>query len=193
VAKRGRPAGSNSRMRNPVNVAAHYTNALIETWLADALLVALALLHPLLEREPERVTLLVACFRTRSDELRHTVPVKVKRTLCRLAIAYTVELHLQQQAAKQQIEDSRRRSGDAGELELRRRGWTDERIASWVKKLRAAAQRRSVKDFRAPDVSKVMAIADRKAPPTTLRRKATHRKLRRKMPHRKLRRKMQRT
>jgi hypothetical protein len=168
-------------MRNPANVAALYTNALIETWLADVLLMALALLHPLLEREPEHKTLLVECFRARSDELRHTVPVKIKRKLCRLAIAYMVELHLQQQAAKQQIEDSWRRSGDAGELELRRRGWTDQRIAAWIEKLQAAAQRRSVKDFKVPDVNKVMAVVDRKAPAATLRRKAARRKLRRKM------------
>jgi hypothetical protein len=188
VAKRGRPKKATSSFRNPVNVAANHANALLELWLADAPHMALLLLRPLLERSPEHKALLVECLRARRpDELRRTVPKKIKRKLCELAVAHVVEQHRQGQASALQIKDSLRRAKAGAEAELRRRCWTDEQIAGWFKKLRAAAQRRSVKKFTAPDVYKVLEIVNRRAPAITLRRKAADRRkagcriLRRKM------------
>ena len=132
--------------------------------------------RPLLDRNPEHKALLVECLRERARrpvELRHTVPKRRKRKLCELAVANVVELHRQEQDAALQIEESLRRSRAGAEAELRHRGWTDEQIAAWVEKLRAAAQRRAVKDFKMPGVDKVLEIANRRAPPImTLRRKA---------------------
>ena len=57
--------------------------ALLELWLADAPLMAMAvLLRPLLDRNPEHKALLVECLRERARrpvELRHTVPKRRKR------------------------------------------------------------------------------------------------------------------
>ena len=61
--KRGRPRGSQSWWKNPVNVARHHANGLLELWLATA---------------PVR---------------RYTVPPKIKRRLCEAAIDHLEDIH----------------------------------------------------------------------------------------------------
>jgi hypothetical protein len=190
----GRPRGASSRSRSPARIAADHLNALIEIWLAGALRprerssdetystldqLVTAVLRARQELgllKPEHQALIEECWRERGSERRFTVPVKIKRKLCRLAIAYVVEMHQRTQAAAPQIEDSLQRARGAAEQELKRRGWSDAQIAAWFKKT-LRAQRRSAKQFKAPDIDQVVAISDRRAPAVTLRRKADCRKL----------------
>jgi hypothetical protein len=67
----------------------------------------------------------------------------------------------------------------AAATELKRRGWGDAEINALLKR-RQVAQKHGLKDFKAPDVKKVLDIVSRRAPAaTTLRRRASSRKLRR--------------
>ena len=110
-------------------------------------------------------------------ERKRTVPWRIKRVLCRLAIAHVVELHRQAQAAAPEIERSLRSAKDKAEAELRRQGWTDERIAAHFK-LQIARERRAHREFEVPDLTAVLAAVNRRAPERTLRRKASERKRR---------------
>jgi hypothetical protein len=111
-------------------------------------------------------------------ERERTVPPRIKRVLCRLAIAHVVELHRQAQAAAPEIERSLRSAKDKAEAELRRQGWTDERIAAHFKRLQIARERRAHREFEVPDLTAVLAAVNRRAPERTLRRKASERKRR---------------
>jgi len=111
-------------------------------------------------------------------ERERTVPPSIKRVLCRLAIAHVVELHRQAQAAAPEIERSLRSAKDKAEAELRRQGWTDERIAAHFKRLQIARERRAHREFEVPDLTAVLAAVNRRAPERTLRRKASERKRR---------------
>jgi hypothetical protein len=92
------------------------------------------------------------------------VPPKIKRKLCRLAVAHTVELR---------CDAIRRRRARAAKTALRIQGWTDAQISEILR--RRAPEHI---EFEAPDLEKVLEIVNRRAPATTLRRKAASRKLR---------------
>jgi hypothetical protein len=92
MARRGRPPGSKSWARNPDNVAAHYAEAMLELWLGGASVDALKhLMSPALCRA-KLMTLLEECWSKQSKEQRHTVPVPIKRDICKLAIEYVDDL-----------------------------------------------------------------------------------------------------
>jgi hypothetical protein len=111
------------------------------------------------------------------------VPQTIQRTLCKLAIAHVVKLHQQ----TPEIQDSLRRGKAHAEDVLRRRGWTkgwtNERIDAWYKKLQVASERRVQREFRMPTVraelvefvDAVLAAVGRKTPEYTARRKASER------------------
>jgi hypothetical protein len=172
VAKRGRPAGTSGPThwaRNPANVAAHYASVLMELWLADAPLnKCRAMLWP--GASPEHQALIEECWNNRGKERRSTVPPKIKRRLCELAIAFVMELRGQQEGAREQIESSLQRGMFGAEAELRSRGWTEREIVAWFNKLSERARKRSKKEFKTPNVDKVLEIVTRRAPAGTLRR-----------------------
>jgi hypothetical protein len=144
----------------------------MELWLADAPLNKLrAMLWP--RASPEHQALIEECWNKRGKERRHTVPPKIKRRLCQLAIAFVVELQRQNEGARQQIELRLQRSMSGAEAELRGRGWTEGEIATWFNKLSERARKRSKKGFHAPNLDKVLEIVTRRAPAGTLRRKAS--------------------
>jgi hypothetical protein len=137
AAKRGRPCGATSWWRNLDNIAAHHANVLLELWLAGA-----------------------------PSERRYTVPPKIKRKLCSLAVAHVVELR--------RDEILRQRAHD-GATALRTQGYGDMQIAEIMRR-----DEPQPIDFEAPDVKKVLKIVNWRAPPAvTLRRKAADRILRR--------------
>lgn len=166
MAKRGRPIGATSKLKNPENVVAHYTSHLMECWLAGV---------PI-QIDPD-------CWLVQPTRRRHTVPQTIQRTLCKLAIAHVMRLHQQTQAAALEIDDSLRRSKAHAGAVLRRQGWTDEQIAAWFKKLQVASGRRVQREFRVPTVKAelvefvkaVLALVERKTPRYTARRKASER------------------
>jgi hypothetical protein len=96
----------------------------------------------------------------------------IKRKLCELAIAYVVELQGQRQSANPQIRASLRRSISAAQAELRDQGCTDREISAWFNKLSERVRKRAKKDFKTPNVDKVLEIVRLHAPAGTLRRKA---------------------
>jgi hypothetical protein len=174
--RRGRPPGSTSRLRNPVNYAAHHATVLMECWLAGSSI----------QIGPEYTDVLPSLLTTgrwlvQPKKRERTVPPKIKRLLCKLAIAHVVELDEQSRARAPELEDSARRSKAKAKAELKSRGWTDERIAAWFKKLQVASERRVRREFRVPTVNAVLAVVNRKAPESTLRRRASERISRRKM------------
>ena len=175
MAKRGRPRHATSWWQNSNNVAAHHASVLMETWLAGAP-VFRAMLSSLAGSQKHQA-LIDECWRGRGNERRRTVPPRVKRKLCQLGIAHVVSLHEQSQAATSQIKESLQRGKIAAEAELRQQGWTDEQIAAWFETREPARGR---KDFKIPDLKKVLEIVSRRAPATTLRWKATSRKFTRK-------------
>ena len=85
MAKRGRPSGVTSWWRNPNNIAAHHAQALMELWLAGAPVVEIRVMLSSLAGRPEYQALI--------DECWSTIPPKIKRKLCRLAVAHVMELH----------------------------------------------------------------------------------------------------
>jgi hypothetical protein len=166
MAKRGRPKGVTSALKKPANVAAHHANVLIELWLAGVPL--LGVLGATLASTPEQNAhwdLIEKCWRcryskrrytmegqqhtVREEKRRHTVPWKIKKNLCQLAIAHVIELDRQSRDVKW----------------LRAQGLTEEQILNWFGPGR-------VRKFKPPDLRKVLEIVNRKAPPVTLRRKA---------------------
>jgi hypothetical protein len=169
VAKRGRPRGTGGPThwsRNPANVAAHHASLLMELWLAAAPITEVA---KLFLWSPEHQDIIEECWSKRGCERRYTVPKAVKLQLCKLAIAYVMELHRQAEDARPEIEASPQSAAGA---KLRDRGWTNEEIAAWFKKLSERARKRSKKEFKKPSVERVFEIATRRAPAVTLRRKA---------------------
>jgi hypothetical protein len=164
MAKRGRPTGATSWQRNPNRVAVHHSQVLMELWLAGAPVLEIRVMLSSLAGNPEAQALIEECWSKLGNDRRHTVPPKIKRKLCRLAVAHVVELRR---------DAILRRRARAAETALRTQGWTETQIAEILN--RRAPERI---DFEAPDLEKVLEIVNRRAPATTLRRKATSRKLR---------------
>ena len=170
MAKRGRPRGTGGPSHwasNPANVAAQHASVLMELWLADAPAIEVAKLLSC----PGLLAIIDECWCMRGSERRYTVPKAIKLKLCELAIA-ACDLAEVVGSARPEIEASLQRSIYAAEAELRERGWTDEEIAAWFKKLSERARKRSKKEFKKPTVDKVFEIVTRRAPTGTLRRKA---------------------
>jgi hypothetical protein len=164
MAKRGRPTGATSWQRNPNHVAAHHAQVLMELRLAGAPVLEIRVMLSSLAGNPEAQALIEECWSKLGNDRRHTVPPKIKRKLCRLAVAHVVELRR---------DAILRRRARAAEAALRTQGWTETQIAEILN--RRAPERI---DFAAPDLEKVLKIVNRCAPATTLRRKAASRKLR---------------
>lgn len=164
MAKRGRPPGATSWWRNTNNFAAHHAQVLMELWLAGAAVLEIRGMLSSLAGSPEQQVLIAECWSKRGNERRYTVPPKIKRKLCRLAVAHAVELR---------CDAIQRRRARAAETAFRTQGWTDAQIAEILR-------RRAPEPiyFEAPNLEKVLAIVNRRAPATTLRRKATSRKSR---------------
>jgi hypothetical protein len=172
VAKRGRPRGTGGPThwaRNPANVAAHHASVLMELWLAAAPVIEVAKLSPW---GPEHQAIIEECWSKRGCERRYTVPKAIKLKLSELAIAHVMSLQQQNEDARPQIEESLQRSLSSAKAELKDRGWTEEEIATWFKKLSERARKRANKEFKKPSVNKVFEIVTRRAPANTLRRKA---------------------
>lgn len=172
MAKPGRPRGTGGPThwsRNPANVAAHHASVLIELWLANAPMIEVTKLSSWI---PEHQAIIEECWSKRGCERRYTVPKAIKLKLCELAIAHVMALQRQIEDARPQIEAALQRSMSTAEAKLRDRGWTDEEIAAWFKKLSERARKRSKKEFKKPSVDKVFEILTRHAPAVTLRRKA---------------------
>jgi len=159
----GRPPGSTSRWRNLANVAAQHANVLLELWLADASILEFQPLLRLLADNPGHQALIEECWRARGGARRYTVPPKIKRKLCRLAVAHAVELR------RQTILYQRNR---ASEKDLQRQGYGDAQIADIMSR---APERPQVDP---PDIEQVLELVGRHAPRDTLRRKAHDRILR---------------
>ena len=172
MARRGRPREALSWARNPVNFAAHHATVLLELWLAGVPIQ----IGPEYNLLPSLMTTDRRLVQPKERE--RTVPPRIKRVLCRLAIAHVVELHRQAHAAAPEIERSLRSAKDKAEAELKRQGWTDERIAAHFKRLQIARERRAHREFEVPDLTAVLAAVNRRAPERTLRRKASERKRR---------------
>jgi hypothetical protein len=164
MAKRGRPRGTLSWARNPANVAAHHVSILMELWLADVPALEIRYLLLSLAGSAEHQALIDECWRARENERRFTVPPKIKRKLCRLAIAHVMNIRrynvLQRRLA-------------AEEMRLRTQGWSGSQIAE----IRTRRRPERI-DMAPPDLNKVVEIVNRRAPRITLRRKAAARKLR---------------
>src|SRR5262249_12948889 len=92
MAKLGRPPGSTSWWRNLSNFAAHHAQVLMELWLGGAPLSEIRVMLSSLAGSPEQQALIKECWSKRGDERRYTVPPKIKRRLCQLAVAHVVEL-----------------------------------------------------------------------------------------------------
>jgi hypothetical protein len=136
----------------------------MELWLAGAPVLEIRVMLSSLAGNPEAQALIEECWSKLGNDRRHTVPPKIKRKLCRLAVAHVVELRR---------DAILRRRARAAETALRTQGWTETQIAEILN--RRAPERI---DFEAPDLEKVLEIVNRRAPATTLRRKAASRKLR---------------
>jgi hypothetical protein len=160
-ARAGRPLGATSWWRNPANVAAHHANVLLELWLAGAPVLEVRLLLLSLVASPEHQALIEECWCARDGERRHTVPPRIKRQLCRLAVAHVVELR-RQTILHQCI--------PATERDLRRQGYNDGQIAEIMSRRVPEAPQ-----VEPPDIEKVLKIVNRRTPPGTLRRKAKDR------------------
>jgi hypothetical protein len=172
VAKPGRPCGTGGPThwwRNPANVAAHYASFLVELWLADTSMIVVT---NLCSWSPEHQAIIEECWSKRGDERRYAVPKAIKLKLCELAIAYDMALRRQEEDGRPQIQASLQRSKSAAEAELLSRGWSNEEITAWFKKLSERARKRSKKEYKKPSIEKVFEIVTRRAPARTLRRKA---------------------
>ena len=163
MAKRGRPRGSMSWSHNPANVAAHHTSVLMELWLAGAPVLEIQNMLLSLAGSTEHQALIEECWHLRGNERRFTVPPKIKRKLCRLAIVHVVNIHRH---------NILQRCLTAKEARLRTEGWSDAQIAEIVS--RNAPERIKLEP---PDLKKVLEIVSRRAPATTLPRKAAARKI----------------
>jgi hypothetical protein len=119
---------------------------LLELWLAGAPVLEIRVMLSSLASSPEHQAMIEDCWRARRNERRHTVPTRIKRRLCQLAVAHVVELRL---------DANLRQRAHAAERRLRIEGWTDTQIAAIQSR---AAPERSAKDFEAPDVKKVLEL-----------------------------------
>lgn len=168
MAKAGRPRGSTSWWKNADNVAAHHAGTLLDAWLAGLPLeAARALLAPLLG-QPTFHVLLEQCWSKRRNDRRFTVPQQLKRDLCELAVAY---VEASRNAQKGALQSDRYKawldSAEAIQITLQKQGV---QIGSLSKPLVAS------KDWKRPDLERVLKIVNRRAPPITFRRKARARK-----------------
>jgi hypothetical protein len=161
----GRPLGATSRWRNLANVATNHANVLLELWLADAPVFEVRVLLLSLADNPEHRALIEECWRVRSGERRFTVPAKIKRKLCRLAVAHVTEMR-RQAILHQSIQ--------ATERDLLRQGYSHAQIDEI--KSRHIPEHPHVDP---PHIEKVLELVNRRAPLDTLRRKAHDRILRR--------------
>jgi len=171
VTKRGRPCGTGGPThwaRNPANVAARHASVLMELWLAAAPVIEVAKLSPW---TPEHQAIIEECWSKRGCERRYTVPKAIKLKLSELAIAHVMSLEQQSEDARPQIEESLQRALSSAKAELKDRGWTEEEIATWFKKLSERARKRAKKESTKPSVNQVFDIVTRRAPANTLRRK----------------------
>jgi hypothetical protein len=144
MTKRGRPPGATSRWRNPNNYAAHHAQGLIELWLAGAPVLEIRVMLLSLAGSPEHQGLIEECWSQRGNERRYTVPPKIKRKLCRLAVAHVVELH---------CDAIRRRRARAAKTALRIQGWTDTQIAEILRRRRRHSGSRAGPTRRSPKSS----------------------------------------
>jgi hypothetical protein len=157
----GRPLGSTSWWRNLANVAAQHAKVLLELWLAEAPVLEVRVLLLSLAHSPEHQALIDECWRARDIGRRYTVPPRIKRKLCRLAVAHVVELR-RQMILHQCI--------PATERDLQRQGYSDGQIAEIMSRRVPEAPH-----VEPPDIEKVLEIVNRRARPGTLRRKAKDR------------------
>lgn len=164
MAKRGRPIGATSWSRNPNNRAAHFATALIEFWLAGVGESAVRRMLSSLAGNSELQILITECWRNRGNERRYTVPPKIKRNLCQLAIAHDTALR------RAFLQDVRLA---AGKSRLQSAGFSDAQIAVKLSHLE-----REPIHLESPSLKRVMEKVTRRAPAGTLRRKATARKSR---------------
>jgi hypothetical protein len=163
MAKRGRPSGSRSWWRNRDNVAAHHARGLMELWLAGAPLHDIRIMLSSLAGSPENRALIDECWSNLESKRRFTVPQKIKRKLCRLAVAHVMELH----------RDSMQRHRALS-------AWRAHAVQGFGGAAAAEIVGRTTVQLsvEAPNLKKVLEIVNRRAPPSTLRRKAADRKLR---------------
>jgi hypothetical protein len=158
----GRPLGATSWSRNLANVAAQHASVLLELWLAELPVREFQVLFRRSAQTPEQQAIIEECWRARErGRRRYTVPPKIKRQLCRLAGAHVTELR-RQTILHQCIQ--------AKERDLQRQGHSDGQIAEIMS--RHGPQSPHVEP---PDIEKVLAIVNRRAPPGSLRRKAKDR------------------
>jgi hypothetical protein len=146
--------------RNLNNIAAHHAQVLMELWLAGAPVPEIRVVLSSLAGSREHQALIKKCWDERGSKRRYTVPLPIKRRLCRLAVGHVIELQ-------------RDRRWKAAKVALRREGWTDTQITEILRRRPSEHI-----DFEVPDLDKVLEILNRRAPATTLRRKAAARKLR---------------
>jgi hypothetical protein len=164
VAKRGRPLGATSWWRNLEGITAHHANVLLELWLAEAPVFEVRVLLSSLAGSRQHQDVITECWGARNDERRYTVPPKIKRKLCSLAVAHVVELRR---------DDILRQRAQEAKRALRKQGWTDMQIEEILSRTGSEPT-----DLVEPGVNRVLKIVNRRAPPATLRRKAPDRILR---------------
>jgi hypothetical protein len=102
--------------RNAANVAAHHANVLLELWLAGAPVHEVRVLLLSLAHDLQHQAVIEECWHARGAERRQTVPSKIKRKLCRLAVAHVTELR-RQRIINQWVQATVR--------DLRRQGYSD--------------------------------------------------------------------
>ncbi len=136
----------------------------MELWLAGAPALEIRVMLSSLAGSPACQALIDECWSKVENERRFTVPPKIKRKLCQLAVAHVMELRR---------DAIQRRDVRAAERALAIQGFSRAATAEIL-------MRRTVNPvgIEAPDLKKVLEIVNRRAPPGTLRRKAAARKLR---------------
>jgi hypothetical protein len=117
----------------------------MEVWLAGAPVLEIRIMLSSLAGNPELQTLIEECWSKRGNERRYTVPPKIKRKLCRLAIAHMTELRR---------DEIQRQRAQAAERRLRAAGYADAQIAEILS--RTTPEHIA---FKAPNLEK--AIEDR--------------------------------
>lgn len=166
---RGRPRGAVSWWRNPDNIAAHYAKSLMEMWLAGAPVETIkVLLRPIVD-QTQFASLIDTCWSRPPMERRYTVPKRVTRDLCKVAIAHVEALHLAQEETLSTDYFRVLKSGI--EANIKDSGLTEARINAASRRADAAH-----KDWRRPNLEKVIEIVGRRTPNVTLRRKARARR-----------------
>lgn len=129
----------------------------MELWLAAAPVLEVRVMLSSLAGNPKHQALIDECWSKTENQRRFTVPPKIKRKLCRLAIAHVAEMR------RDFIQRRRARA-------LAIQGFS--RAAAVEILSRTAVERVEL------NLQKVLAIVNRHAPTHTLRRKAAARKLR---------------